>query len=226
MSIATQLHALHARIHSAALKAGRDPASIRLLAASKRTDTSGILESIEAGQMLFGENRAQALRDKFDLLSPRCPDAEWHFIGHLQKNKIKYVVGRATLVHTIDSISLASALDGYIDRTGQDPIGVLAQVKLGQDPNKTGCTPENLFDLCTHIHNSKHLTLKGLMNIPPQEGPPEKWFSAIAKLGEKGKEAGFPLDILSMGMSGDLEEAIACGATIIRVGSFIYQPKT
>jgi PLP dependent protein len=226
MTIADQLITLRARIHSAALKAGRDPASIHLLAASKRTDAEGIRESIEAGQLLFGENRAQSLRDKFDLLSPGYPDAEWHFIGHLQKNKIKYVVGRATLVHTIDSIALASALDGYIDRTGKPPIGVLAQVKLGQDPNKTGCPPESLFDLCEHIHNSKHLNLKGLMNIPPQEGNPEKWFSTIAKLGEAGKEAGFPLDILSMGMSGDLEEAIACGATIIRVGRFIYQPKT
>ena len=98
---------VQAKITNAALQSGRKPSSISLLAASKRTDAEGIALAYELGHRLFGENRAQALRDKYDALVDRCPEAEWHFIGHLQKNKIKYIVGRASMIHSIDSWELA-----------------------------------------------------------------------------------------------------------------------
>lgn len=223
MSIATQLSLVNERIRNAAISAGRQPDEIRLLAASKRTDINGIKESIHAGHFLFGENRAQSLRDKHTALASEHPKAEWHFIGHLQKNKLKYVCGRATLIHSIDSMVLAEACQNHLARKEMPSIGVLVQVKLGDEPNKTGCPKSDVFNLCESIMTHPLLRLEGLMNIPPIYGEPEQWFTEVALLAEKGRQHGFPLHTLSMGMSSDMEAAIACGATIIRVGSLIYQ---
>ena len=225
MSIAQQITLINTRIQVAAQAAGRDPADIRLLAASKYTDSAGIEESIAAGQMLFGENRAQALRDKHNAIAAQYPNVDWHFIGHLQKNKVKYICGRASLIHTIDSLELAQACNDYIARTEKDPIGVLVQVKLGEETSKTGCPKDEVMQLCETIMNHPQLRLEGLMNIAPLYGAPEQWFTEMAELAAQGRQNGFPLHALSMGMSSDMEIAIACGATIIRVGSLIYRPQ-
>lgn len=224
MTIASQITLIKTKIEKAAIAAGRDANDIRLLAASKRTDVNGIRQSIAAGQFLFGENRAQSLRDKHDELATEFPEAEWHFIGHLQKNKIKYVCGRASLIHTVDGFDLANACQQFLTRKAGVPIGVLIQVKLGNEPNKTGCAKEEVMKLCEHVMNLPSLRLEGLMNIPPQFDEPERWFTEIAEIAEQGRQEGFPLHTLSMGMSSDMEKAIACGATIIRIGSMIYNP--
>ena len=224
MSIATQLELINTRITAAAQASGRDPKDIRLLAASKYTDSNGIEESIDAGQKLFGENRAQALRDKHDSIANKHPNVDWHFIGHLQKNKVKYICGRASLIHTIDSFSLAEACHDHIERTQKPQVGVLVQVKLGDEDTKTGCPKSNVMRLCDTIMSLPNLRLEGLMNIAPRYGDPEQWFTEMAELALVGREKGFPLHTLSMGMSNDMETAIACGATIIRVGSLIYRP--
>ena len=114
MGLPENLLKVQQRVRNAAIQAGRDPASVRLLAASKRTDAKGVVETIGLGHTLFGENRAQSLRDKYDAIAPIFPQAEWHFIGYLQKNKVKYIIGRAVMVHSVDSLELAEALANRI----------------------------------------------------------------------------------------------------------------
>ena len=215
--------AVQKKIQEAAEKAGRNPSEIALLAASKRTDAEGIALAYELGHRLFGENRAQALRDKFDALIDRCPDAEWHFIGHLQKNKIKYIVGRASMVHTVDSLELAKALALRVERyCPEERLQVLVQVKMGNDLHKTGCPQEHALELCTEIVALPALQLRGLMLIPPNDDQAEYWFQQLSDLAAEGRSNDLPLDLLSMGMSGDLNEAVAAGSTLVRIGTALF----
>ena len=215
---------IHALINKAASNANRDPKTIKLLAASKRTDAEGIAIAYDLGQRIFGENRAQALRDKYDALVDRCPDAEWHFIGHLQKNKIKYIIGRATLIHSMDSVELATAVSVQMQkRCPNQTMGVLVQVKLGNDPHKTGCPKPQALKLCHAIENLPLLKLKGLMLIPPNDSNPSFWFRELSALAEQGKQQGLNLSILSMGMSSDLQEAITAGTTMLRIGTALFK---
>ena len=227
MGIAENLHRVQQRIKKAASNAGRPEQSVRLLAASKRTDADGIVETLGLGHTLFGENRAQALRDKYDVVAPNHPEAEWHFIGYLQKNKVKYVVGRASMVHSLDSLELATALSKRIDQqrsvgANLDPMSVLVQIKLGTEDSKTGIDPEEGMQLMSQLMEMPNLRLAGLMNIAPLEGEPEQWFAQMAEVAERARSEGFPMTELSMGMSGDMEQAIQYGSTIVRVGSDIY----
>lgn len=227
MGIAENLVRVQTRIQEATIAAGRTVGSVRLLAASKRTDAQGIIETIGLGHTLFGENRAQALREKYDVVAPEHPEAEWHFIGYLQKNKVKYIVGRASMVHSLDSLDLAEALSKRIDQQRQqglalDPLSVLVQIKLGTEDTKTGIEPDPALKLCEQLMTMPNLRLQGLMNIAPLEGEPERWFSEMATLAEQARREGFPVQELSMGMSGDMEAAIQYGSTIVRVGSDIY----
>ena len=227
MGIADNLQSVQDRIQKATIAANRPIGSVRLLAASKRTDASGIIETIGLGHTLFGENRAQALRDKYDVVAPLHPEAEWHFIGYLQKNKVKYIVGRASMVHSLDSSDLAIALSNRIDQQRNigvelEPMSVLVQIKLGSEDSKTGIDPEAGMDLMHRLMELPNLRLRGLMNIAPLEGEPERWFSEMATLAERAKQEGFPMIEMSMGMSGDMEQAIQYGSTIVRVGSDIY----
>ena len=227
MGLAENLRAVQERVNNATLAAGREIGTVRLLAASKRTDAQGVIDTIGLGHTLFGENRAQALRDKFDVVHPLHSNAEWHFIGHLQKNKVKYIVGRASMIHSVDSMDLVDAVTARVQQ--QRSIGVdiasmkmLVQVKLGDEDSKTGTPVESVFPLCEAIMARPELELCGFMNIAPLSGSPEQWFSEMAELAEQGRSEGFPIQEMSMGMSGDMEVAIQHGATIVRVGSDIY----
>ena len=227
MGIAENLARVQTRIQEATIAAGRPVGSVRLLAASKRTDAQGIIETIGLGHTLFGENRAQALRDKYDIVAPKHPEADWHFIGYLQKNKVKYIVGRASMVHSLDSLDLAMALSKRIDQQRQqgvtvEPLSVLVQIKLGTEDTKTGIEPDPALKLCEQLMTMPNLRLQGLMNIAPLEGEPERWFSEMANLAERARREGFPIQEMSMGMSGDMDVAIQYGSTIVRVGSDIY----
>ena len=224
--ISENLARVNARIDAACSSAGRDRSSVRLLAASKRTDAAGVETAAAAGHLLFGENRAQSLRDK--AREVRAP-VEWHFIGHLQKNKVKYIVGCASMVHSLDSLDLAQALSSRLqlhrERTGPLPdLDVLVQVKLAEEEAKTGVPAPEALSLCRQISELPGLRLRGLMTIPPQAGTPSDWFSRLAGLAEEGRAGGLALEELSMGMSGDLEEAVACGATIVRLGTAVFCP--
>ena len=228
MSIEQNLQNIQHRIERACQISARNPASVRLLAASKRTDAGGVCEAIQLGQLLFGENRAQSLRDKYDIVAPQYPHAEWHFIGYLQKNKVKYIVGRATMVHSVDSLELAQAISNRIAAERQKgralpDMKILVQVKLGDEEAKTGCPKEQVLELCQAIHKTERVSLCGLMCILPLYGESEQWFQEMVTLAEQGRNLGLPLQELSMGMSGDMEEAIAHGATIVRVGTDVFK---
>ena len=227
MSIIENLTAVRRRIDDAARAAGRDPADVRLLAVSKTRPVEAIEAAMTTGQVQFGENSAQDLRDKSRALAGR--DIEWHFIGSLQKNKVKYVVGCATLVHSVDSLALAEALSARCVRVGEAPIGVLLQVNLSGEESKGGTTRAEALELARSIHALPGVDLRGLMTMPPFSLQPEEaapWFAGLAALAAEGRAQGLPLSELSMGMSGDLEVAVAHGSTIVRVGTAIFGRRT
>ncbi len=216
MSIADNLAQVRARIVAAAAAAGRDPATVRLIAVSKVQPVDAIRAALDAGQVDFGENYAQELRDKADLLGPT---PRWHFIGALQRNKVKYVVGRAELVHDVDSLALAEELG---KRALPRAIGVLLGVNIGREDQKSGVLPEACLELAHAVHRIPGVALRGLMCIPPADCDPAPPFAALAALAASGRAEGLPLDTLSMGMSHDYEVAIAHGATLVRVGTAIF----
>ena len=221
MNLAQRLAEIQARLDAAARAAGRDPASVTLLAVSKTFPPEAIAEALAAGQTLFGESRAQELRDK----APLLPQARWHYIGPLQRNKVKYVVGRVEMVQSVDSLDLALALHERVLATGAAPLPVLVEVHLGDEETKHGLAPEAVLPLCRQLQGLSGLRLSGLMAIPPWCEDPQDaapYFQQLAALAAQGRAEGLPLTELSMGMSHDFEVAIACGATIVRVGTALF----
>ncbi|MDP6933503.1 MAG: YggS family pyridoxal phosphate-dependent enzyme [Myxococcota bacterium] len=219
--IAANLQRVRERISRACEQAGRDPAGVRLLAASKGVDPDRVRLALGAGQALFGETRAQELRDKSALLGA---GPEWHFIGRLQRNKVRNVVGCATVVHTVDRFSLAEALASRAVRYGR-VMGVLVQVNVGSEPQKSGVSSTEALELCERIHGLDGVEVRGLMCLPPWSDEPDgarPWFRGLAELAVQGRDRGLPLTELSMGMSRDLECAVAEGSTCVRVGTAIF----
>ena len=220
-TISQRIQAVRSGIDEACIGSGREPSSVRLLAASKTQPTEVIAQALQAGQTLLGENRAQSLRDKAPLLAAHEPSPEWHFIGRLQKNKIKYVVPWATLIHTVDSLGLAEA----IAQRAPHPIGVLVQVNVGDDPAKGGVSSQEALTLCEQIDRLAGVELRGLMTMPPVTPTPAgaaPFFQALSDLASRGRDKGLPTHELSMGMTSDFPYAVAEGATIIRVGTAIF----
>lgn len=218
-TIAEALAAVRSRIDRAARAAGRDPQGIRLVAVSKTKPASAVREAYEAGQRDFGENYAQELDEKSKTLAD-LPDIRWHFIGHLQSNKAKLVAPIAAIVHAVDTPSLARELAKR--RGDREPLRVLVEVNVAADPNKHGVPPANLGPLLDAIEAEASLRLAGLMTIPPHdEDETRRAFEGLARLREQhGGIARLPE--LSMGMSDDLEVAVAQGATMVRIGTAIF----
>jgi pyridoxal phosphate enzyme (YggS family) len=179
---------------------------------SKTKPLELLREAMAAGQRSFGENYAQEFRDKFQALAGE-PGLDWHFIGALQTNKVKYVAGKAALVHTCDRLSLLQEL------SKRAPVEqrVLLEINIGREPQKAGVLPEDAAALLEQVRALPKLRCDGLMCIPPAEGDPRVHFRALRALGEK-----LGLRELSMGMSADYEAAIEEGATIVRVGTAIF----
>lgn len=221
--IAQRLAAVKARVEAACVAAGREPAEVQLIAVSKTRPLSDVLHAAAAGQQHFGENYAQELRDKGaeqDALTD-CPPLQWHFIGHLQRNKVRYVSGRAALIHTVDSLRLAKE----IGKRAEAPQGVLVQVNVGDEAAKSGAPIEEALGLCEAVAELPGVALRGLMCIPPACETAERvapYFQRLAELAEAGRARGLPLTELSMGMSSDFEVAIRHGATLVRVGTAIF----
>jgi PLP dependent protein len=221
-TIAHNLESIRERIAAAAVRAGRDPTSVMLVAVSKAQPTEAIREAFAAGQRTFGENYAQELREKAEALSDLS--INWHFIGHLQRNKAKYVVPVAAMVESIGGIELASALDERADR----PLPCLIEVNVGAEDTKAGVAAADLLPLAKHLLALPHLDLQGLMAIPPLEPDPERsrpYFQRLrGMLTELNAALGGAnaLTQLSMGTSHDFEVAIEEGATIVRVGTAIF----
>jgi PLP dependent protein len=224
MSIADNLKNINDRIAAAALRAGRDPATVRLVAVSKTQPAALVDEAARCGQLLFGENYVQEFAAK--TAEVREP-VEWHFIGHLQSNKVKYVAGLVSLIHSVDRLSLAEEIDRQWGRLGK-VCNVLVQVNIACETSKCGTTAEGLRELVAAVARLPHLRVRGVMTMPPFFDDPEgarPYFRELKRLaGVLAAEgmAGVAMTELSMGMSGDFEVAIEEGATLVRVGTAIF----
>ena len=220
MSIRDNLGAVEVRIAVACEKAGRRRDEVKLVAVSKTKPAEAVLEAVEAGQILFGENRVQEAQSKI----PLCPGSfQWHLIGHLQSNKARIAAsGLFRMIHSVDSEKLLRALDEY----AAVPLPVLIQVNISGEGSKEGCAPEEAAALIEAANQCGKVEVHGLMTIPPFTPDPEKariHFSNLRKLGDRlQRETGTLLPELSMGMSHDFEVAIEEGATYIRIGSDIF----
>jgi hypothetical protein len=212
MSLHENLIDVGEKIAAAARAAGRDPSTVTLLAVSKTVPAERVREAMRAGHDLFGENYAQELRDK----AREVEGARWHFVGPLQRNKVKYVVGVAELIHSIDSLALLDEVAARADKLGVVQ-RCLVQVNVGDEPQKSGCVRADVPALVRAFAARPSVRCEGLMCIPPDGVSPRPFFDNLAKLA-----AAEGLPTLSMGMSGDYAEAIAAGATIVRVGTAIF----
>jgi hypothetical protein len=220
--IATNLAAVRDRIAAAARAAGRAPESVTLLAVSKKMPPDDVRAAIAAGQRAFGENYAQELRDKITALAADAVPPEWHFIGPLQSNKVKYVAGKVTLLHSVDSAPLLDAIEAR-----GTPQTCLVQVNVAGEASKKGLSPADLPALLDRFAAAKHVRCAGLMLIPPR-GDARPHFAALRELRDREAQktrANVDLRELSMGMTDDLEVAVAEGATIVRVGTAIFGPR-
>ena len=221
-AIADNLQAVQARISHAAAAVGRSPESVRLLAVSKTWPLSCVVDAAEAGQRAFGENYVQEGIDKIAAISGR--NLEWHFIGPLQSNKTKPVAEHFDWVHSIERLKIAERLSAqrpaYLS-----PLQVCVQVNVSGETSKSGCAPCDALALCRAVAALPGLQLRGLMAIPEPVDDPQAQrlpFRQLRELSEQIRAAGLPLDTLSMGMSHDLEAAVAEGATIVRIGTAIF----
>ena len=224
-SIAARLQAVRARVAAAAEAAGRDPATIGLLAVSKTWPAEAVREAVAAGQRAFGENYVQEGAAKAAALAGL--GLEWHFIGPLQSNKTRTVANAFDWVHGIDRLKIAERLSAQRDVHLQ-PLNVCLQVNVSGEHGKSGVAPTELGALARAVAALPRLALRGLMCIPEptdEVALQRARFAALRRLKDEPAAGGLALDTLSMGMSNDLEAAIAEGATIVRVGSAIFGPR-
>jgi pyridoxal phosphate enzyme (YggS family) len=238
-SIAQGLDRVRGRLSKALADAGRAPDAARLVAVSKFQPPSAIREAYARGQRDFGENYAQELHRKASQLAD-LSDLRWHMIGHLQRNKAAIVTPFASLIHTVHSVELARELDKRAARVslagsrafiaGESRVSVLIEVNLGGETQKSGCTIAELAEVLRALDSASHLRLSGLMCVPPHSDVPAESRPFFDELRRLQAEHGGPsrLPELSMGMTSDLEHAVAAGATIVRVGTAIFgeRPRT
>ena len=214
--IADNLNRIRDRIASACHHAGRDPATVQLVAVSKFHPAESVAETLAAGQLLYGENRVQEAAGKFPALRESHPDLRLHIIGALQTNKARDAVRLADVIESLDRPKLASALAEAMAREDRRP-DLLVQVNIGREPQKAGIDPDALDDFIAACRETHKLPIAGLMCIPPAEADPAPHFAAMQQAAAR-----LGLATLSMGMSGDFEAAIAHGATHVRVGTAIF----
>jgi len=212
VGVAENLARVQERISAACSRAGRDRDTVQLVAVSKGQPIEAVLIAFAAGQTTFGENYAQELHEKADAL----PEAEWHFIGALQTNKAKIVVGHASLIHTCDRVSLARELSKRAEAKNLLQ-RVLLEVNVGREPQKGGALPEQVDALYAAVREMERLRCEGLMCIPPPDQDPRPHFRALRQMRDR-----LGLRELSMGMTADFELAIEEGATIVRIGTAIF----
>ncbi|MCX8030625.1 MAG: YggS family pyridoxal phosphate-dependent enzyme [Thermodesulfovibrionales bacterium] len=218
--------AIFKKISHSAMRAGREPDEIKLIAVTKTVKLSIIEEAIEIGLRIFGENRVQEAQKKIESLSLKGKNinVQWHLIGHLQSNKARFAVKLFDLIHSVDSIDLAKEIDRQAQKINKVQ-RVLVQVKLSEEYTKHGIREDNLIELVETVSYMKNIKLEGLMTIPPFFEDVEKvrpYFRRLRQLRDNLVAVGFPLKELSMGMSGDFEVAIEEGSTMVRIGTAIF----
>ena len=229
MGLRENIEKVRAELDAAAVAAGRDPSSVTLLAATKTQTSDTIRAAIAAGITVCGENRVQELTAHLD--DNAYEGAEVHFIGHLQTNKVKYVVGRVELIHSVSSEKLLLAIDAQAAKLNlvQD---ILLEVNLAGEESKSGFSPQEAVEAAKKAASLSHARLRGLMCIPPvaaRAGENLPYFEALRQLAvdirQKIVDNVIDMDVLSMGMSGDWQDAVAAGSTCIRVGSALFGPR-
>jgi len=226
ISLFTNISNIHKRISHAAIKAGRSPEDIKLIAVTKNVAIERIKQAADAGLRIFGENRVQEAREKIEAARYKMHDTDiqWHLIGHLQKNKARLAVELFDFIHSVDSTELAEALNKHAEKMGKTQ-EIIIQVKLSHEESKSGISKDNLMGLVEDISIMKNLRLNGLMTIPPFFDDPEMsrpYFRDLRELRGETQAKGFNLPALSMGMTNDFEVAIEEGATMVRIGTAIF----
>lgn len=225
--LAERLQAIRERLRNASERSGREPSSVELLAVSKTFPIEDIREAMEAGQLLFGENKVQEVLAKVPALPSKL---RWHLIGHLQSNKVRKVLPLVDAVHSVDSLDLARDIQRIGGELGLF-LKVYLEVNLAAESTKHGFKPDDLREgALDALYEMDRLHIQGLMCIPPFDPMPEMtrpYFATLRQLrDELEKRGGAPLPKLSMGMSHDFEVAIEEGATIVRVGSALFGERT
>ncbi len=224
MDIAANLASIRQQIETTCQECGRNPAEVRLVAVAKTKPAELVEEALAAGQTLIGESYVQELVAKTDQIEAR---AEWHFLGHLQSNKVKYLAGRTSLIHSVDRLSLAKEINRVWGKIGQTA-NILIQVNLGQEASKSGATVNEVESLVRSIALLPNIRIRGLMTLPPFCPDPEEvrpYFRQLRELAEHLADCNLPgviMDELSMGMSHDFTVAIEEGATLVRIGTAIF----
>ena len=222
MSVRENIQEILGEIVQSARKAGRKPEEVQLLAVSKTVEAERIQQAIDAGLTAFGENRVQEWKEKYEILPKNI---SWHIIGRLQKNKIKYIINKIELLHSLCTLEAAQEIERLSAREGVQ-INCLVQVNIGREESKAGVEQEELERFLEQLQGFAHLKVQGLMAIAPFAENPEdirRYFAAMRELYEKmPNEGNLERKFLSMGMSGDYKIAIEEGANIVRVGSKIF----
>lgn len=223
MDIANRIHEVRRRILDAAKRAGRDEKEITLVAVSKTQPAEVLVGAYNEGIRIFGENKVQELIEKY----PALQNVSWHLVGHLQKNKVKYIVDKVSLIHSLDSVELAEEINKRAKASGK-VVNVLIQINIGKEETKSGIYEEDLEDFTEKLSEYDGIRILGIMAIPPASENPEdsrKYFRRMRELFEKLKDKkydNFDIKYLSMGMTNDFEIAIEEGANIVRVGTGIF----
>lgn len=217
---------IYRKISSAAIRSGRSPFDVTLIAATKTVDILQIQEAVELGLRVFGENRVQEAEEKIHRLCAMAPDCavKWHLIGHLQKNKAKAAVRLFDLIHSVDSAALAEEINRHASKLGKIQ-NILIQIKLSEEESKHGIPEDGFLQMLQEVSQMEHLHIEGLMTIPPYFENPEMarpYFKKLREMRNSAESEGFRLPELSMGMTHDFEVAILEGATMVRIGTGIF----
>lgn len=214
--ISENLKSIHERINAAQARSERSAASVTLVAVTKTVSAERISEVQQCGESVFGENRVQELNAKY----PEIKNAHWHLIGHLQTNKVKYAVGKAELIHSVDSLHLAEAINAAAEKLGivQD---FLLEVNISGEESKYGLTIDEIADIMKETEKLKNIRFRGFMTMAPKAASESEIRAVFRRAHDLFVQ--YNADILSMGMSGDFELAVEEGATHVRVGSAIFK---
>jgi len=224
MGIEGNLASVVKRIEGAANRAGRDPSGIELVAVTKTVGVDAIRQAIDAGVEIVGENRVQDAKEKHAALGGRV---RWHMIGHLQRNKVRDALGIFEMIHSVDSLRLARAIDGEAEKRSI-VVPVMVEVNVSGETTKYGVAPDNLEEMVAAMGEMKNISTCGLMTMAPFVADAEEVrpvFAGLRRLRDGLRESGFDVPYLSMGMTQDYEVAIEEGATHVRIGSAIFGPR-
>ena len=222
-AVLDRLGVIRQNIRKACEQAGRDPQDVTLMAVTKTVDPLLINTAVDAGVRVLGENRVQEYLQKRDAYRT---EAEVQFIGHLQTNKVRQIIGSVSMIQSVDSLHLAEAVDRAAQQAGRI-MPVLLEVNIGGESSKSGAAPADILTLLRDVRRLGNIKVRGLMTIPPplpDEAEQERVFAQTAALFHQMQNEA-PLDILSMGMSGDYPAAVRQGSTLVRIGSALFGPR-